>query len=209
VLRRLKLRDESGFMLVELLAASMFIALIFGLCSALIVEFQRRDSTLMGQSVLASEARPTLDTMSAEIQSAMCNGSGLTGTQPITNATATSITFTAPDEKTPYTMRQYTYSLSNGTLSRTIVVGSSSGGAWTFTGTGVTGQAVQYVTNATVFHYYDSTGTEIAAPVSATNLPKIAKVTMTLVVTPKATGGIGTLTTQQSATLRTPICTIS
>ncbi len=206
MLSRLKLRDEGGFMLVELLAASMFIALIFGLCSALIVEFQRRDSTLMGQSVLASEARPALDTMAAEIQSAMCNGTGISGTQPITNATATSITFTAPDMKTPYTMRQYTYTLTNGTLSRQIVVGASSGGAWTFTGTPLIGQAVQQVTNATVFNYYDSNGNPISAPVSATNLPSIAKVTMTLVIVPKATGGIGTLTTQQSATLRTPTC---
>ena len=206
MLRRLNVRDESGFLLVELLAASMFIALIFGLCSALIVEFQRRDSTLMGQAVLATEARPTLDTMAAEIESAMCNGTGPTATQPITNATATSITFTAPDMKTPYTMRQYTYTLTSGSLNRQIVVGASSGGAWTFTGTPLLNQAVQQVTNATVFHYYDSTGTEIAAPVSAANLPNIAKVTMTLVIVPKATGGIGTLTTQQSATLRTPTC---
>ena len=206
MLSRSKLHDEGGFLLVELLAASMFIALIFGLCSALIVEFQRRDSTLTSQAVLASEARPALDTMAAELQSAMCNGTGASATQPVTSATATAITFTAPDEQTPYNLRQYTYTLTNGELDRQVAIGTSAGGSWSF-GTPLTSQAVERVTNSTVFHYYDSNGTEITAPVTGASLDNIAKVTMTLVVVPKATGGTGTLTAQQSATLRTPTCT--
>jgi hypothetical protein len=72
-----------------------------------------------------------------------------------------------------------------------------------------TTNSVDSVTNSVVFDFISSSGQDLSpsgAAVSAANLPKIAKVTMTLVVTPSASHGTGSLTAQSSAALRTPSC---
>jgi hypothetical protein len=146
-----------------------------------------------------------LDTMAAELQSAMCNGT----TQPITVANGTQVTFTSPDRQQPYHLQQITYTLASGVLTRQLALSTNTGGPpWTM-GTASSTDLVQSVTNSVVFDFLSSSGTDLSpggTAVSAANLPNIAKVTMTLVVAPPPSNGTASLTAQTSASLRTPTC---
>jgi prepilin-type N-terminal cleavage/methylation domain-containing protein len=205
VLNRLELRDESGFTLIELLAACLLIGVVFAAFAGLFTSVEQRDTTLQQQAVLASTARPMLDSMAAELESAQCNGT----TQPVTSASGTQLTFTTPDRQQPYHLQQITYSLSGGVFTRKVATSTNTGGPpWTMGSTVTTG-TVTSVTNSVVFDFISSSGTDLSpngAAVSAANLPTIDHATMTLVVAPTASHGSGSLTTQAAASLRTPTC---
>jgi Tfp pilus assembly protein PilV len=206
-------RSDEGFLLIELLAATLLIAVVVGAFAGIFTMIQQRDSTLQRQSVLATSARPMLDRMAAELESAMCNGT----TQPITSASGTQLVFTAPDRQQPYHMQQISYTLSNGVLTRKVAISTNTGGPpWTM-GTARTSMSVDSIANPVVFDFraapqagqtqaqatdYSPNG----APVSAANLPNIREVTMLLTVVPYASHGTGALTAQSSASLRTPSC---
>ncbi len=206
MLRRSLVAAQDGQLLIEALIAMALIAMAVTLFSSLLSTLTTRSSTLMSQAVLSSEARPTLDTIANELQSAICNGT----TQPVTSASGTQITFTTPDRLQPYHLRQISYTLSNGVLSRRLATSTNTGGPpWTMGTPLPTTDAVDSVTNATVFQYYDSSGNSLSpsgTALSAAQLPTIAKVVMTLTVQPGASRGTGALTTQSNATLRTPEC---
>jgi Tfp pilus assembly protein PilV len=216
MLSRLAPHDEQGFLLIELLAACVLIAVVVGAFAGIFTMIEQRDNTLQGQSVLATQARPMLDTMAGELESAMCNGT----TQPVTTANGTQLVFTTPDRQQPYHLQQISYTLSGGVLTRQVAISTNTGGPpWTM-GTAVTTNTVPSVTNTVVFDFrkqppagdtlgqsdpsldLDPSGTAV----SAANLPNIREVTMLLTVVPFATNGTGSLTTQASATLRTPTC---
>ena len=209
-MRRRGLLDQSGFMLIEALTALFLLGVLFALFSSLASEVTTRDTTLMQQSYLAEQARPTLDGMTNELQGAMCDDTTNPATQPITTASATSITFTTPDHLQPFHLRRISYTLQNGTLMRQLTTTTNTGAApWTWGTPQVSSPAVQSVTNTAVFHYYDSSGNDLdpsGTPIAlATTLQQIARVTMTLTVSPVSThGNAETLTAQESATLRTP-----
>jgi len=209
VLSRIEPGNEDGFLLIELLAATLLIAVVVGAFAGIFTMIEQRDNTLQGQSVLATSARPMLDTMAAELESAMCNGT----TQPITTASGTQLTFTAPDRQQPYHLQQISYTLSNGVLTRSTNTG---GPPWTM-GTARTSTSVNSITNAVVFDFKaapqpgqtQAQANDLSpngAAVSAANLPNIREVTMLLTVVPFASHGTGSLTAQQSASLRTPSC---
>jgi Tfp pilus assembly protein PilW len=205
MLSRLELRSEGGFMLVELLIAAIMISIVMGSFVALFVMVQSRTNTMQNQAVLVAQARPVLDTMAAQLQAAVCNGT----TQPITAASGTQVTFTTPDRQQPYHLQQITYSLAGGVLSQQIAQSTNTNGPpWTM-GAARAAPAVPSVTNAVVFDFISSSGTDLSpsgGTVGAANLPTIAKVTMTVVVTPSTSNGSGPLTVQSSASLRTPTC---
>jgi len=206
VLSRPQLRDEGGFLLIDLITAAACLLIMLAAFSVMYSGVQTRTNTLQTQAALAAQARPMLDTMAAELQSAMCNGT----TQPITSASGTQVTFTSPDRQQPYHLQQITYSLASGVLTRQLALSTNTGGPpWTI-GTASSTDLVQSVTNSVVFDFLSSSGTDLSpggAAVSSANLPNIAKVTMTLVVAPPPSNGTGSLTTQTSASLRTPTCT--
>jgi Tfp pilus assembly protein PilW len=206
VLTRARLRDESGFLLIDLITAAALLLIMLGAFTVVYTMVEGRDNTLQTQADLAATARPLLDTMAAELQSATCNGS----TQPITSASGTQVTFTTPDRQQPYHLQQITYSLASGVLTRSVALSTNTGGPpWTM-GTATTTNSVNDVTNSVVFDFRSSSGTDLSpsgATVTAANLPNIASVDMTLVVAPPPSNGSGSLTAQTSATLRTPTCT--
>lgn len=205
MLSRLDVRSEGGFLLVELLIASILISIVVGAFVAFFVMVQSRTNTIQNQAVLVAQARPVLDTMAAELQSAVCNGA----TQPVTAASGTQITFTTPDRQQPFHLQQMTYSLSGGVLSQQIALSTNTGGPpWTM-GTARTAPSIPNVTNPVVFDYVNASGTDLlpsGGSVSAANLPNIDKVTMTVDVTPSTSNGSGSLEVQTSASLRTPTC---
>jgi Tfp pilus assembly protein PilV len=205
VLSRLEPRNEDGFLLLDLLTAMLLMAVVFGAFAGILTTVEHRDATLQRQATLASAARPMLDTMAAELQSAMCNGT----TQPITAASGTQVIFTTPDRQQPYHLQQITYTLAGGVFSRQVALSTNTGGPpWTM-GAARASTSVDSVTNPVVFDFVSSSGQDLSpggAAVSAANLPNIAKVTMTLIVVPSASNGTGSLTAQSSASLRTPTC---
>ena len=205
MLNRVALGDEQGFTLIELLAACLLIGVVVAAFAGLFTSVEQRNSTLQQQAVLASTARPMLDSLAAELESAQCNGT----TQPITAASGTQLTFTTPDRQQPYHLQKITYTLAGGVFSRTLATSTNTGGPpWTM-GTAATTGSVSSVTNPVIFDFLSSSGQDLSpggATVSAANLPNIARVTMTLVVTPTASHGTGSLTTQSAASLRTPLC---
>jgi Tfp pilus assembly protein PilV len=192
-------------MLLDLLTAMILVAIVVAAFAGIFSMVEQRDTTLQRQASLASAARPMLDTMAAELQSAVCNGT----TQPITSASGTQVTFTTPDRQQPYHLQQISYTLASGTFSRQVALSTNTGGPpWTM-GTTHASTSVDSVTNPVVFDFVSSSGTDLSpsgAAVSSANLPNIAKVTMTLVVVPANSRGSGSLTVQSSASLRTPIC---
>jgi Tfp pilus assembly protein PilV len=203
VLRGLDARNEDGFLFIDSLTAAVMMGIIFVVFAALVVTLEERDNALEGQAVAAAQARPMLDTMAAELESAVCNGT----TQPITSASGTQVTFTTADRQQPYHLQQISYTLSNGTLSRQVAQSTNTGGPpWTMGPTRAS-TAVTSVTNPVVFDFVSSAGQDLSpggAAVSAANLPSIDQVTMTLSVKPASYAG--TLTTQSTASLRTPTC---
>jgi Tfp pilus assembly protein PilV len=192
-------------MLIELFTAMFLVAVVVAAFAGIFTMVEQRDTTLQRQATLASAARPMLDTMAAELQSSVCNGT----TQPITAASGTQVTFTTPDRQQPYHLQRVSYTLASGVFSRQVALSTNTGGPpWTM-GTSQASTSVDSVTNAVVFDYISSSGTDLSpggAAVSSANLPNIAKVTMTLIVVPAASNGAGSLTVQSSASLRTPLC---
>src|SRR5581483_2148486 len=128
VLSRIAPRSEDGFLLLDLLTAMILVTVVVAAFAGIFTTVERRDTALQKQAVLASAARPMLDTMAAELQSAICNGT----TQPITTASGTQVVFTTPDRKQPYHLRQISYSLASGVFSRQVALSTNTGGPpWT------------------------------------------------------------------------------
>jgi hypothetical protein len=195
--------SEAGFMLVEMLTAVALIGIVFAAFASIATVMSTRDDTLTKQAYLSAQARAGTDELTRELESAMCNGT----TQPITTATPTQVQFTAPDRLQPFHLQQLTYSLTSGVFTRTIAASTNTNGPpWAMGATGGAARVVDSITNPSVFRYYDSTGTELtptAGALTAAQLPKIARVSLTLTVVPAASRGTGSLTTQGSATVRT------
>ena len=195
--------SEAGFLLVEALAAVVLVGIMFALFASLASVMSSRDATLTKQAYLSVQSRAGTDELTRELESAMCNGT----TQPITTARTTTVQFTAPDRQQPFHLQQFTYSLTNGVFTRTIAASTNTNGPpWTIGATGSAATIVDSITNPSVFRYYDSTGAELtptAGALTAAQLPKIARVSLTLTVVPVGSRGTGSLTTQGSATVRT------
>ncbi|HEY2776500.1 MAG TPA: prepilin-type N-terminal cleavage/methylation domain-containing protein [Gaiellaceae bacterium] len=195
--------SEAGFSLVELLIAMGLMSLLFGSFAALGSLMTSRDATMTRQAYLSTQGRAAIDTLSGALESAMCNGT----TQPITSATPTQVQFFSPDRLQPFHLMQITYSLSGGVFSRQVAASTNTNGPpWTMGAAGGAFPVVASVVNTAVFKYYDSSGTDLSpagAALTSVQLPKVARVTATLTLTPLASRGVGSLTTQGSATVRT------
>lgn len=189
-------------MLVEALMAVALLGILFGLFASVASLMTSRDATLTRQAYLSVQARAGTDQLSRELESAMCNGT----TQPITSATPTQVQFTAPDRLQPYHLRQLTYTLAANTFRRKVAVSTNTNGPpWIMGATSSPAPIVDAIANPSVFRYYDSTGAELvptSGSLTAAQLPKIARISLTLTVVPFASHGTGALTTQGSATIR-------
>lgn len=195
--------SEAGFSLVELLIAMGLMSLLFGSFAALGSVMSNRDATMTRQAYLSTQGRAAIDTLSEGLESAMCNGT----TQPITYASPTQVQFYSPDRLQPFHLMQITYSLSGGVFSRQVATSTNTNGPpWAMGTARAAYPVVTSVANAAVFKYYDSSGADLSpggAALTLAQLPKVARVTATLTLTPLASRGAGSLTTQGSATVRT------
>lgn len=84
-------RDDDGFSLMELLVALAIGSIVLTAVMMVFVNGMRGTAKVTDRADATARARTTTDIMSSLLQAAICNNN----TAPITNATATSITFTA------------------------------------------------------------------------------------------------------------------
>lgn len=201
-------REDSGFTLIELVVAMPIMLIVVGGMTLILTTLMKYNGQNQEKLTLQTEARSAINRMATEIRGVFY-GDGVTS--PISAATATSITFTTPDEYAAtvsagtlasFHLRQVSYQVSNKLLQRQYRTtgntypsappwtGWSTMSAWT-TVVGSSGS----VTNTDVFSYYDqnncqsTTPTAMTFPIAAANLDSIACVNVKLTLS--TVGGSG------------------
>ncbi len=181
--------DESGFSLVELLVA-MVIGMMVLMAAFMVLD---RTITASGQVADRSEAlqrgRQAMELVTRQLRSQVCVGS----TKPIVSGTDTSVSFYADlsDGTTPIKQRTLSYSAVTDTITETLVPGAGTYPNLTFTGTPIQHAAAHQGqadpgqrppgTLRPIFRYYgyqtgttDGTLVQLTAPLSATDLGRVA-----------------------------------
>lgn len=201
-------RDESGFTLVEMLVTLTVLSVLVTAFSLVFQTTITRSATLTERAALESEGRATVDTLASELRQATCNGQ----VAPIVAANGTSVTFYTPDRKTPYHLREISYTLSGGVLSEKQVTSSDNDGPpWVIAAIGGAPSVtrVHNITNSPIFDFEDNNGVDLSpggAAVTATNLPNVDSATVTLVLQPKASHNINPVFVQESVDVRQASC---
>ena len=191
------LRRDDGFTLVEMIAAIAVLTLLLAMFAELLSVTVARSGRSREQGTLQTEARAALDEFTVDLRQAICNGA----TPPVTVATANQITLTSPDRATPYHLRQISYQLSGANFQRAFSTSSNTGGPpWTLPALGPWRTLAGSITSTSPFTYYDSSGAVTTVPDS------VARVDLSISITPKSSPGDGATTYTQSANLRTPTC---
>ncbi len=180
-----------------MIAAIAVLSVLVAMFAELLSVTVSRSGRTQEQSSLQTEARAALNTFASDLRQALCNNT----TSPVTTATATQITFTSPDRLTPYHLRQVSYQLSGGSFQRALATSTNTGGPpWTLPALGGWQTLVGSATNASAFTYYDASDAVTTTPA------EVARVDLSLSLTPKASPGDGATTYTQSVNLRTPTC---
>jgi len=198
--RRLDLRSEEGFTLIEMTATIAVLSILVAMFATLLTVTVTRSGRQQEQSTLQTEMRAAVDSFASDLRQALCNNQ----TPPITTATATQIVFTTPDRQTPYHLRQVSYQVTGGTLQRQSVSSTNTGGPpWTLPAlsTGPVETLVGSITNASPYFTYRD-----ASDAVTSTLASIARVDIALTTTPKASSGDATTGYSQTVNLRSPTC---
>ena len=204
--RRLSsLRDERGFTLIEIAVAMPIMLIVMGGMTLLLTTITHWSSQTQEETTLQTETRGAVNRLESEIRGAFIGN----GTPEITAATATSITFTTPDEgatstsgsppsMTAFHLNQVSYNLTtNGVLQRRFAASTNTyptaptTTAWTFGTTSnwatVIGQTgLGHITNTNVFTYYGAAGlqssppTALSFPISTTTGIRAVGINLTL-----------------------------
>ncbi len=169
-------------MIEVLIVMPMLLVLLTGLTLTLTNMMQVTDKT-QEETTLQTEARATFNTLTSDIRQSFVGD----GTDSILSASATSITFFSPDRyptktvgttQSSFHLRQITYTLTNGVLSRQYMTSTNvfpTAPPWTWPGAnGALLPVLDSITNTDVFSYYTAAGaqtspaTPLAFPISDT-----------------------------------------
>jgi prepilin-type N-terminal cleavage/methylation domain-containing protein len=184
---RLRLSDERGFTLTELLVA-MVVGMIVLLAAFMVLD---RSFTASGEIADRSDAlqrgRQTLDVMTRQLRSQVCVG---TTNNPVVSGSDTSVTFYADlsDGSQNIKRRTLTYDATNNRITETVVPGAGTYPNLTFNGTATTvtllsnvDQIMDGSTARPVFRYYGyvantTTGAlePLGVPLATANLGRVA-----------------------------------
>ena len=183
LIKRLRLSDERGFTLPELLVA-MSVGMIVLLAAFMVLD---RSFTASGEIADRSDAlqrgRQALDTMTRQLRSQVCLGKT---NNPIISGTGTSVTFYADlsDGSQNIKRRTLTYDTASKRITETVVAGVGTYPALTFTGTPKTVTLLsnaEQVGSTPMFRYYGyvagtTTGAlePLSVPLSTANLSRVA-----------------------------------
>ncbi len=197
LLRRVSVREDGGFTLVEMIAAIAVLSVLVAAFGELLSVTVARSGRSSEQSTLQTEARNALNVFAGDLRQALCNNT----TSPVTTSTATQITFTSPDRATPYHLRQVSYKLTGGNFQRAFATSTNTGGPpWTLPALGAFETQVGSISNANAFTYYDANNSVTTTPAS------VARVDVSLSIKPLGSPGDGTTTYTESVNLRAPTC---
>lgn len=169
----MRIRDEKGFTLVELLVAMPMLVILLGGLTLTLVHMMRTNDQTQEETTLQSQARATVNTLATDIREAFVGD----GTDPVLTATATSITFESPDRyptttsgttESSFHLRKLTYTLTSGALQQQLTTSTNTfptAPPWAWPGTsGPWTTLVGSVTNTDVFTYYTAAGAQTSPP---------------------------------------------
>jgi prepilin-type N-terminal cleavage/methylation domain-containing protein len=200
---RKRLRGETGFTLVEMVAAMAILTIVVAAFAQLLSFTIKRSGRTEEVSTLQTEARAGLDAFSSDLRQAMCNDTAT----PVATATTSQLTFYTPDRQTPYHLRLISYQVSGGAFQREFVSSTNTAGPpWTMPNLSTASWitvfgSVSAAGAAPYFKYYDATNTATTDPT------QVARVDVAMTVTPKGTtASDGATTYTQTIDLRTPDC---
>lgn len=182
------LRDERGFTLIEIAVAMPIMLIVMGGMTLMLTTITHWSSQTQEETILQTESRAAVNRLETEIHGAFIGND----TPEITAATATSITFTTPDEvPTTYSgpvgsptelafhLLQVSYNVTNGVLQRRVATSTNTfptaplTTAWSFGAAGawstVLGQTgLGHISNTNVFTYYTASGLQTTPPTALT-----------------------------------------
>jgi prepilin-type N-terminal cleavage/methylation domain-containing protein len=184
VQRRPDIRDERGFSLVELAVAMPIMLIVMTGLLLLLSTITHWSSQTQDVTILQTESRSAMNTMAANIRGAFY-GDGVT--PEISSATATSITFTTPDEygttvvansESAFHLLTVSYQVTGGMLQRQYKTSTNTfptaptTQAWNFPAPMGSWQTVVgqqgSITNTDVFSYYTAAGMQTTPPTPLT-----------------------------------------
>jgi prepilin-type N-terminal cleavage/methylation domain-containing protein len=182
--RRPDIRDERGFSLVELAVAMPIMLIVMTGLLLLLSTITHWSSQTQDVTILQTESRSAMNTMAANIRGAFY-GDGVT--PEISSATATSITFTTPDEygttvvansESAFHLLTVSYQVTGGMLQRQYKTSTNTfptaptTQAWNFPASMGSWQTVVgqqgSITNTDVFSYYTAAGMQTTPPTPLT-----------------------------------------
>lgn len=187
---------KRAFTLVETIIVIATTTLIFITLGTLLTYFYRTNAYTLEQSMAVGQARHGVEDAMRYLREASY---GSDGSYPLLRVATSTITFYT-NIHTDTTIERVTYSLIQGRFYR--VVTEPTGNPPAYTGALSTSTIATSVTNATstpVFRYFDTTGTELFAPV---NIGKISSVRTTLIVDTNTDRAPVPFTLSGGATLR-------
>jgi hypothetical protein len=212
------MNDESGYTIIELLVGAMVSMVVLG-AIMMMVQVATRNQDRVSERVYANQrGRPAMNRIIDQLHSA-CVSPGLAPVRPGSTETSLVI-YSKSGESVSPVPDQYTFSLSEGTLSESIATGGGTEPSnWTFgssstpvallTGVG-TAKLGSPSASVPLFRYYSYEGGQVAAtplptPLSVENAAKTVQVNVAFTVGPNAkpTADAGAaITLNDSATLR-------
>jgi type II secretory pathway component PulJ len=158
----LKLRDERGFKLIELLITLVMMSALFVVFSQLFTATVKHSHEVQEETTLQTEVRGVVDQLAEDLRSAT---NGDTTTVPLESMGASSIQFLSPDRVSPYHMRRIAYRLNGHKLERAVTMSTNTGAppwtglAWTTPPSTAWVSKLTSVQNTNLFTYLDANGT--------------------------------------------------
>jgi type II secretory pathway component PulJ len=182
----LKLRDERGFKLIELLITLVMMGALFAMFSQLFTATVKHSHEVQEQTSLQTEVRGVVDQLAEDLRSAT---NGDTTTVPLESMGASSIRFLSPDRVSPYHMRRIAYRLNGHKLERAVTTSTNTGAppwtglAWTTPPSTAWVSTLGSVQNTNLFTYLDANGT------ATTTAANVRNVTINLTVSTSTSQG--------------------
>jgi len=175
---RRTLGRESGFTLIELMVAMPLMLIVIGGLTLMLTTVTHWSSHTQEETALQSEARAAVSVLANDLRGAFTGD----GTNSITAATASSMTYTTPDGypttiagavESSFHLQQVSYQVTGGTLQRqfrtttnTYLTTSAVSWVWGSWSPWVTvlGQANSITNPTAVFTYYTQAGAQASPP---------------------------------------------
>lgn len=188
------LRDERGFTLIELVVAMAIMGTLLSAFGQMLITTSKSSARTEEQATLQDLARAAISGLTRDLREA----TNTLGTSPVESLSATTLTFDAPDEATPFHLRRIAYRLVGGELDRSVTTSLNTGNApWQWPATsGPWSATLDSITNSSIFTYYDASGAQTTDPTA------VRSVRLTLAVAPKQNQG-GTATYSALVSIRT------